>query len=54
MTLRTLTLSALLVAATTASAFATCNGKQRISCAEGTFYDHDSGGCVAVSDTVSS
>jgi hypothetical protein len=47
MKLTTLTLSALLVAASTVTAFATCNGKHRISCAEGTVYDHESGGCIA-------
>lgn len=43
----TLTLSTIMMLATTATAFATCHGKQRISCAEGSVYDHAQGACVS-------
>ncbi|MEO0752520.1 MAG: adenylosuccinate lyase [Pseudomonadota bacterium] len=51
MKLTTLTLSAVMVLATTVTAFATCQGKQRISCAEGSVYDHAQGACVSLDVT---
>ncbi len=50
---RNTALSAAIVIATTAAAFATCNGKQRISCAEGSIYDHNKGTCVSTDVTAS-
>lgn len=47
MKLKTIVLSSALVIATTAAAFASCNGKQRISCADGTIYDASKGICVS-------
>ena len=47
MKLTTVALSTAIVIATTAAAFATCNGKQRISCAEGSIYDHNKATCVS-------
>ncbi|MEO0746786.1 MAG: hypothetical protein AAFZ10_00255 [Pseudomonadota bacterium] len=53
MKLTTVALSTAIVIATTAAAFATCNGKQRISCAEGSIYDHNKGTCVSTDVTTS-
>ena len=53
MKLTTVALSTAFVIATTATAFATCNGKQRISCAEGSIYDHNKGTCVSTDVTTS-
>ena len=50
---RNTALSTAIVIATTAAAFATCNGKQRISCAEGSIYDHNKGTCVSTDVTAS-
>lgn len=51
MKLKTIALSTAIIVATTASAFATCGGKQRISCADGSIYDHSKGGCVSTEVT---
>lgn len=51
MKLTTVALSTAIVIATTATAFATCHGKQRISCAEGSVYDHSKGTCVSTDVT---